>query len=108
MTQPKVKIHKGDDVIVITGKDRGKKGKVLAVYPRESRVLVEGVNVVKKHVKPGGAHPDGGIMEQEALMHISNVALIDPKSGKATRIGFRILEDGKKVRYAKKSGELLD
>lgn len=108
MTQPKVKIHKGDTVIVIAGKDRDKKGKVLAVHPRENRLMVEGVNLVKKHLKPSMAHPEGGIVEQEASIHVSNVALIDPKSGGATRVGFRILEDGTKVRYAKKSGEVLE
>ena len=108
MTQPKVKIHKGDTVIAIAGKDRGKKGKVLAVYPRKNRLVVEGVNLVKKHQKPNAAYPEGGIVEREASLDVSNVALIDPLSGDPTRVGFKVLEDGRKVRYAKKSGEIID
>lgn len=108
MTQPKARIKKGDSVVVIAGKDKNKRGKVLAVFPREQRVLVEGVNIVKRHTKPGLAHPDGGIIEKEARLHISNVAVADPKTGEPTRVGYRIDPDGKKVRYAKKSGEVIE
>ncbi|MEJ8546569.1 50S ribosomal protein L24 [Brevibacillus borstelensis] len=101
-------VKKGDTVIVITGKDKGKKGRVLAAYPKKDRVLVEGINLVKKHSRPSQSNPQGGIVTQEAPIHVSNVSLIDPKSGKATRIGYKVLDSGKKVRYAKKSGEVLD
>ncbi|QQE78522.1 50S ribosomal protein L24 [Alicyclobacillus sp. SO9] len=105
---PKVRIKKGDKVVVVAGKDKSKKGSVLQVFPKESRVLVEGVNVVKRHTKPNAANPEGGILEKEAPIHISNVAVADPKSGEPTRVGYKVLEDGKKVRYAKKSGEVID
>jgi large subunit ribosomal protein L24 len=101
-------VKKGDTVIVIAGKDKGKKGRVLAAYPKKDRVLVEGINLVKKHSKPTQANPQGGIITQEAPIHVSNVALVDPKSGKPTRIGYKVLENGQKVRYAKKSGEIID
>jgi len=104
----KLHVKKDDVVIVISGKDKGKKGRVLAAYPRENRVLIEGVNLVKKHAKPSQANPQGGILTQEAPIHASNVMLIDPKSGKPTRIGYKVLENGKKVRVAKKSGEVID
>lgn len=104
----KLHVKKGDQVIVITGKDKGKKGRVLAAYPSEGRVLVEGVNLVKKHQKPNQANPQGGIITKEAPIHSSNVMLIDPKSGQPTRVGYKVLENGKKVRYAKKSGEIID
>jgi large subunit ribosomal protein L24 len=104
----KLHVKKDDTVIVITGKDKGKKGRVLAAYPRENRVLVEGVNMVKKHQKPNQQNPQGGILTQEAPIHVSNVMLIDPKSGEPTRIGYKVLENGKKVRIAKKSGEAID
>ena len=104
MTQPKMKIKKGDQVIVLTGKDKGAKGEVLDVNPASSRVTVQGVNVVKKHSKPTQISP-GGISNKELSIHVSNVALVDPKSGKATRAGFKTLKDGKKVRVARKSGE---
>jgi len=100
-------VEKGDKVRVISGKDKGKTGVILAAYPKESRVLVEGVNIVKKHVKPNQLNPQGGIVSQEAAIHVSNVMLIDPKSGETTRVGFKI-EDGKKVRVAKKSGVVID
>lgn len=106
MAQEKMKIKKGDSVIVLTGKDKGKKGEVLRAIPTESRVVVSGVNVVKKHTKPT-QFAAGGIEEKELSIHISNVALADPKSGKATRIGFKAGKDGKKMRVAKKSGETL-
>ncbi len=101
-------VKKDDTVIVITGKDKGKKGRIIAAYPRENRVLVEGVNMVKKHQKPNQANPQGGIIEKEAPIHVSNVMHIDPKSGAATRIGYKVLDNGNKVRYAKKSGEVID
>jgi len=101
-------VKKGDTVIVITGKDKGKKGRVLAAYPKKDRVLVEGINLVKKHARPSQTNPQGGIVTQEAPIHVSNVSLIDPKSGKPTRVGYQVLENGKKVRVAKKSGEVID
>ena len=102
------KIRKGDRVQVLAGKDKGKRGEVLSVSPAEGRAVVQGVNVVKKHSKPQGLNQPGGIQEKEAPIHLSNLALIDPKSDKPTRVGFRVLEDGKKVRVAKGSGEVLD
>lgn len=104
----KMHVKKDDSVIVITGKDKGKKGRVIAAYPRQNRVLIEGVNMVKKHARPSQANPQGGIIEQEAAIHVSNVMHIDPKSGKVTRIGYKVLDNGKKVRIAKKSGEVID
>lgn len=106
MTQKKIKIKKGDEVIVIAGKDKGKKGSVLSVVRETDRVLVAGINMIKKHQKPDRTSP-GGIISKEASLHISNIALLDPKEGKATRIGYKILEDGKKVRIAKLSGEII-
>ena len=102
------KIKKGDRVQVLSGRDRGQRGEVLAVMPKENRALVQGVNMVKRHQKPRGINQPGGIQEKEAPIHLSNLALIDPKSDKPARVGFRILEDGKKVRVAKPSGEVLD
>jgi large subunit ribosomal protein L24 len=103
----KFKIKKGDKVVVITGRDKGKSGEVLRVLRAESRVLVQGVNMVKRHTKPGAGQA-GGIVEKEAAIHVSNVAHIDPKSSKPTRVGYKILGDGRKVRFAKRSGEVLD
>ena len=100
----KLHIKKGDTVYVNAGNDKGKTGKVLSVNPSEDRAVVEGVNIVKKHTKPNANQPQGGIIDQEAPIHVSNLQLIDPASGKATRVGFKMV-DGKKVRYAKKSGE---
>ena len=100
-------VKKGDKVMVITGKDKGKQGTILEAYPKKDRVLVEGVNEVKKHAKPSQDNPQGGILTQEAAIHVSNVMPIDPKSGEPTRVGYKV-EDGKKVRIAKKSGEALD
>jgi large subunit ribosomal protein L24 len=100
-------VKKGDKVMVISGKDKGKTGVILEAYPKQSRVLVEGVNVVKKHSKPSQANPQGGIISQEAPVHVSNVMPIDPKTGTPTRIGYSTV-DGKKVRVAKKSGQVLD
>ena len=102
------KIRKGDRVQILTGRDKGKSGEVLAVNPTEKRALVQGVNVVKRHRKPQGMNQPGGIQEKEAPIHLSNLALIDPKSDKPTRVGFRLLDNGKKVRVAKPSGEVLD
>ncbi|MBD2866279.1 50S ribosomal protein L24 [Paenibacillus oceani] len=101
-------VKKDDTVMVITGKDKGKKGRVIAAYPRENRVLVEGVNMVKKHQKPNQQNPQGGILNQEAKIHVSNVMLLDPKSGEPTRVGYKMLDNGKKVRVAKKSGEVIN
>ncbi|PID90663.1 MAG: 50S ribosomal protein L24 [Bacteroidetes bacterium] len=96
-------IRKGDMVYVTTGRDRGAKGKVLAVFPKRDRAIVEGVNMVKKHVKPNAQNTQGGIVEQEAAIHVSNLMLLDPESGEPTRIGRRRNEEGKLVRYSKKS-----
>ncbi|MDP7142017.1 MAG: 50S ribosomal protein L24 [Alphaproteobacteria bacterium] len=104
----KVKIKKGDQVIVIAGKDKGAKGEVLQVLPAESRVLVQGVNVVTKHQKPTQVNPQGGLNKVEKPIHVSNIALLDPKEGQATRVGYKTLKDGKKVRFAKKSGETVE
>ena len=103
----KMKIKKGDKVVVITGKNKGTTGQVLRVIREESRVVVEGVNVAKHHKKPGQGTP-GGIENKELPIHVSNVALADPKSGKASRVGFKILKDGKKVRIARLSGETIE
>ena len=101
----KLHIKKDDTVIVLAGADKGKTGKVLKVLVAKERAIVEGVNVVSKSTKPSAKNPQGGIVKQEASIHISNLSLIDPKSGKATRIAITKTEDGKKVRIAKKSGE---
>ncbi|WP_028878491.1 50S ribosomal protein L24 [Terasakiella pusilla] len=101
------KIKKGDSVIVLTGKDKGKTGEVLSVKPAEAKAVVQGINLVKRHTKPTQFQA-GGIVEKEAAIAISNIAVVDPKEGKATRVGFKTLEDGKKVRYAKLSGEVID
>ena len=101
----KLHIKKNDTVVVLAGQDKGKIGKVLKVLVDENRALVEGVNMVSKSTKPSAKNPQGGIVKQEAPIHISNLSLVDPKSGKATRVGIKVTEDGKKVRIAKKSGE---
>lgn len=101
------KIKKGDKVVVLTGTDRGAKGEVLKVLTEENRVIVQGVNMVTRHRKPSQLS-GGGIEKKEASIHVSNVAVADPKSGEATRVGFKVLKDGKKVRYAKKSGETVE
>ncbi|MGU3919312.1 50S ribosomal protein L24 [Listeria monocytogenes] len=100
-------VKKGDKVKVITGKDKGKSGKVLAAFPKKDRVLIEGINMVKKHTKPSNINPQGGILNVEAPIHVSNVMLIDPKTGEPTRVGYKVKGD-KKVRVAKKSGEVID
>lgn len=102
------KIKKDDYVVVISGADKGKKGKVLRVIPKEDRVVVEGVRVMKRHIRPSQVDPEGGIRTFEAPIHISNVAHIDPKDDVPTRVGFKTLKDGKKVRVARKSGEVID
>ena len=101
-----MKIKKGDKVQVITGAYKGTIGEVTKVFPKENKVIVEGVNIVKKHLKPTQANPDGGIIEKEAPIHVSNVQVLD-KNGVAGRVGYKVV-DGKKVRYNKKSGEVLD
>jgi len=106
MSKAKLKIKKDDEVIVLTGKSKGTKGKVLKVFPEQNRVLVQGVNMVTRHNKPT-QFSQGGIEKVEKTIHVSNVALADPKTGEATRIGYKTLKDGKKVRVAKKSGETI-
>jgi large subunit ribosomal protein L24 len=103
----KFRIKRGDRVVVITGRDRGRQGEVLRVLRKDDRVVVQGVNVVKRHQRPTAGHP-GGILEKEAAIHISNVAHVDPASGQPTRVGFKTLDDGRKVRFAKRSGETID
>ncbi|MDE0810159.1 MAG: 50S ribosomal protein L24 [Alphaproteobacteria bacterium] len=103
----KFKIKKSDKVQVVSGKDKGKTGEVLRVLRDDDRVMVRGVNMIKRHTKASQTNT-GGIIEREAAIHISNVSLIDPKSNEATRVGYRFLEDGRKVRFAKRSGEVLD
>jgi large subunit ribosomal protein L24 len=101
------KFKKGDTVTVLAGKDKGKRGEILRVLRVESRLLVRGVNIVKRHTRPSQT-TQGGIVEQEASIHVSNVSHIDPKSDEATRVGFKLMEDGSKVRFAKRSGEVID
>ncbi len=103
----KLRIKKGDTVVVIAGKDKGKRGTVLRAIPDDRRVVVQGINVAKRHTKPSATNP-GGIVEKEATIHVSNVAIADPKSGKPTRVGIKTLEDGRRVRVAKDSGEVID
>ncbi|MBY0227214.1 MAG: 50S ribosomal protein L24 [Hyphomicrobium sp.] len=100
------KIKKGDHVIVLTGRDKGKHGEVIEVRPKENRALVRGVNVVRRHQKQT-AQQEGGIISKEAAIHLSNLAVEDPKDGKPTRVGFKLLDDGRKVRVAKRSGEVI-
>lgn len=102
------KIRKGDTVIVLTGRDKGRKGEVIRSFPEESRVIVSGVNIKARHTKPSQADPQGGIKRNEAPIHVSNVAHVDPTSGKPTRVGFKTDEKGRKVRFAKRSGESID
>jgi large subunit ribosomal protein L24 len=101
-------VRKGDTVVVVAGKERGKRGKVLRVLPEEGRVVVERINMVKKHQRPTQKVRQGGIIEREGAIHLSNVMLVDPSSDKPTRVGMKALSDGKKVRVAKRSGEMLD
>jgi large subunit ribosomal protein L24 len=102
----KLKIKKGDEVIVITGQNKGKKGKVLKILPKENKAIVTGINVVKKHTKPT-QNNDGGILQKELPIHISNIAHIDPKTGLATRVKFKILQDGSKMRVSQRSEEII-
>jgi len=101
-----MRIKTGDNVVIITGKDKNKEGKVVAAKPSAGKVIVEGRNMVKKHVRQSEQNPDGGVIEIEAPIKVSNVMLVDPKTGERTRVGYKMV-DGKKVRYAKKSGEVL-
>jgi large subunit ribosomal protein L24 len=101
-------VRKGDTVVVVAGKERGKRGKVLRVFPDEGRVVVERINMIKKHQRPTQKLRQGGIIEREGSIHLSNVMLLDPRNDKPTRLGVRILSDGKKVRLAKRSGEMID
>ncbi|MET0667719.1 MAG: 50S ribosomal protein L24 [Methyloceanibacter sp.] len=102
-----LKIKKGDHVVVITGKDKGKKGEVLKMLPSENRAIVKGVSLVRRHQRQTAAQ-EGGIITKEAPIHISNLALEDPKDGKPTRVGYKFLKDGRKVRFARRSGEVID
>ena len=101
------KIRKGDKVVVMTGRDKGKTGEVRQVMPDEGRAIVAGVNLVRRHTKPS-AQNEGGILSKESTIHLSNLAIADPKSGKPSRVGFKTLDDGRKVRVAKRSGDLID
>ncbi|MFT9494184.1 50S ribosomal protein L24 [Anaerosolibacter sp.] len=101
-------VKKGDTVVVISGKDKGKKGKVLMAMPKEDRVIVEGVNMMTKHQKPNAKVQQGGIIHQEGTIHVSNVMLWDAKAKAPTRVGYKVLENGKKVRVSKKSGETIE
>ncbi len=101
------KIKKGDKVVVLAGKDKGKTGEVIEVRPSDTRAVVRGVNIVRRHTRQS-AQSEGGIIAKEAAIHLSNLALADPKDGKPTRVGFKILDDGRKVRVAKRSGDLID
>ncbi len=101
------KIKKGDKVVVLTGRDKGRTGEVVQVSPKEERALVRGINLVKRHQRQT-ANQEGGIISKEAPVHLSNLAVADPKDGKPTRVGFKILDDGRKVRFAKRSGDLID
>jgi large subunit ribosomal protein L24 len=103
----RLKIRKGDHVVVLTGKDKGKHGEVLKMMPAENRAIVKGVAMIRRHQRQT-ATQDGGIISKEAAIHISNLALEDPKDGKPTRVGFKFLKDGRKVRFAKRSGEVID
>jgi large subunit ribosomal protein L24 len=100
-------VKKGDQVVVLTGKDKAKKGEVIAALPKDNRVIVSGGNMVERHQRQTPSNP-GGIVEKEAAIHVSNVAHVDPKDGKPTRVGHKVLEDGRKVRIARRSGEVID
>jgi large subunit ribosomal protein L24 len=103
-----MKIKKGDKVRVLAGKDRGKEGEVMFAFPEKNTVIVEGVNLAKKHQRPQGESSPGGIIDKDMPMHVSNVAIISPKDGKPTRIGYKFLEDGSKVRVCKRTGAEID
>jgi large subunit ribosomal protein L24 len=102
------KIKKGDKVVILSGKDKGKHGEVTRSLPKEGKVVVGGINMMTRHKKPSQQDPQGGLERIEAPMHVSKVAIEDPKTGKPTRVGFKVLDDGRKVRVAKRSGELID
>ena len=102
------RIRKGDQVVVVTGSDRGKQGEVLSVLPAAGRAVVRGVRIAKRHTKPQGVGEQGGIVEREASIDLSNLKLVDPKSGKPTKVGFRVLEGGRKVRVAKATGQIIE
>ena len=102
------RIRKGDQVLVISGAQKGRRGEVLRVVPKDERAVVQGVNLVSKHTKPKGLGQPGGIVQVEAPIHLSNLKLVDPKTGKPTKVGFRVLEDGRKVRVAKANGNLVE
>ena len=102
------RIKKGDQVVVITGADKGRRGEVLQVLPKLDRAVVRGVRIVKRHTKPSGMGQPGGIVEKEGPIHLSNLMLVDPKSDKPTKVGFRLLEGGRKVRVAKATGEVIE
>ena len=102
----KLKIKKGDKVKVVTGKNKGKVGDIIKVFPSDNKVIVSGVNLVKKHTKPSQTS-EGGIIQKELPIHVSNISYVDPKTNEATKIGYKTLDDGKKVRFAKKSGEII-
>jgi len=102
-----VRIKKGDRVSVLAGRDKGKTGEIVKMFPKRDRAIVQGVNMVKRHTRPSGGNA-GGIVEKEATVHVSNLALTDPKDDKPTRVGIKVLEDGRKVRFAKRSGEIID
>ena len=101
------KIRKGDRVMVLSGRDKGRTGEVFEVHPAEGKALVRGINLVKRHQKQTQSQ-EGGIISKEAAIHISNLALEDPKDGKPTRVGYKFLKDGRKIRFAKRSGEVID
>ncbi len=101
------RIKKGDRVTVTTGRDKGKSGDVVRIFPAQDKAIVQGVNMIKRHTRPSGSEA-GGIIEKEAAIHVSNLAHLDPKDDKPTRVGVKVLEDGRKVRFAKRSGEVID
>jgi len=107
VTMAKLKIKKDDNVVVISGRDKGKQGKVLRVFPAEERAVVQGVHIARRHSKPSMGDP-GGIVEKELKIHISNLAHIDPQTNKPTRVGYKFLDGGRKVRIARRSGEVID
>ena len=104
---PKLKIKKGDNVVVISGRDKGKSGEVLRVFPAESRLVVQGIHIARRHTRQRMGDP-GGIVEKELSIHVSNIAHVDPQTRRPTRVGYKFLEDGRKVRIARRSGEVLD
>ncbi len=103
----KLKVKKGDHAVILTGRDKGKRGEIVKVLPAQSKVVIQGINLVRRHQKQS-ASQEGGIISKEAPIHVSNIAIEDPKDGEPTRVGYKILDDGRKVRFAKRSGELID